>query len=96
MAHCAGLTFELPDGASCADALAPAAAISSDKIFLKSTSAGGGGAGWCALLRPAALQGVHFENVEALLSTDSVLLQGKGKGEGEAAAEAGAAVVESA
>ena len=87
MPRCAGLTFELPDGASCADAL------SSDKIYLKSSSAGGGGAGWCSLLRPAALQGVHFENVEALLSTDSVLLQGKGEvGEGEG----DAAVVESA
>ena len=93
MPHCAGITFELVVGASCADALAPAAAISSDKIYLKSSSAGGGGAGWCSLLRPAALQGVHLENVEALLSTDSVLLQGKGEvGEGEG----DAAVVESA
>jgi hypothetical protein len=91
--HCAGLTFKLPEGASCADALAPAAAISSDEIYLKSTSGGGGGAAWCSLLRPPALQGVHFENVEALLSTDGVLLQAKG--EGEAAAEAHAAVVES-
>ena len=88
MPRCAGLTFELPDGASCADAL------SSDKIYLKSSSAGGGGAGWCSLLRPATLQGVHFENVEALLSSDNVLLQAKGVG--EAAAGAGAAVVESA
>jgi hypothetical protein len=39
--HCAGLTFKLPEGASCADALAPAAAISSDEIYLKSTSGGG-------------------------------------------------------
>ena len=93
MPHCAGLTFELPDGASCADALA-LAAISSDKIYLKS-SAGGGGAGWCSLLRPATLQGVHFENVEALLSRDNVLLQAKGVGEA-AAGGAPAAVVESA
>lgn len=94
MPHCAGLTFELPDGASCADALA-LAAISSDKIYLKSSSAGGGGAGWCSLLRPATLQGVHFENVEALLSSDNVLLQAKGVGEA-AAGGAAAAVVESA
>ena len=94
MPHCAGLTFELPEGASCADALTPAAAISRNKIYLKSSSAGGGGSGWCSLLRPATLQGVHFENVEALLSNDNVLLQAKGVG--EAATGAGAAVVESA
>ena len=73
--YCAGLTFALSAGASCADALAPAATISSDEIYLKSSSVGGNGAGWCSLLRPAALQGVHFENVEAMLSTDNVLLQ---------------------
>ena len=92
--QCAGLTFQPKDGASCEEALQPGSTVTSAKIYLKSSSAGGGGSGWCSLLRPATLQGVHFENVEALLSNDNVLLQAKGVG--EAATGAGAAVVESA
>ena len=55
--------------ASCAE-VRPATPLTS--VLLKSSGAGGASASWCSFLRPASLQGVHFENVETLLENELI------------------------
>ena len=69
-ARCVGLTFELAGtGApSCAAAIGSGARPT--KVYLKSSSQGGGDRAWCTVLRPPILEGVHFDNVETIYSRE--------------------------
>jgi hypothetical protein len=66
---CVGLTFRLAatGATSCDTALAASAPT---QVYLKTNTAGSSDHAWCTVLKPPILEGVHFDNVETLYTSE--------------------------